>query len=187
MSTTRSEARTAGRLDALAGTRTRQVVGVITFAALTALAARISLPIPGTSVPFTFQPLAVLLAGALLGARLGASSQVLYLLAGLSGLPVFAVGYLFGPTGGFLLAFPIAAFVAGSLVGLGALRNAGALLAGLAVIYAGGVTWLAMLTSWSVAITTGFLPFIVPDLVKVAMAVVVTGSLREKTRSFFAS
>lgn len=187
MSITRSEARTTDRLNTLAATRTRQVVGVVTFAVLTALAARISLPIPGTSVPFTFQPLAVLLAGALLGGRLGASSQILYLLAGLAGLPVFAVGYLFGPTGGFLLAFPLAAFVAGSLVSRGTVRNAGALLAGLAVIYAGGVTWLALLTTWSVAIDTGFFPFIVPDLVKVAMAVVITATLREKTRSFFAS
>ncbi len=89
--------------------------------ALTAAAAQVSIPLPFTPVPFTLQPMIVLLGGAALGARLGMASQVLYLLAGLAGLPVFAastvlppgMGRLLGPTGGYLLSYPIAAFVAG--------------------------------------------------------------------------
>ncbi|MGH7539390.1 MAG: biotin transporter BioY, partial [Gemmatimonadota bacterium] len=88
----------------------RRVIAVLAFAALTALGARIAVPLPGTPVPFTFQVVAVLLAGVLLGPRLGAASQAAYLAAGASGLPIFAAGggvaYLLGPTGGYLLAFP---------------------------------------------------------------------------------
>ncbi|HUE97259.1 MAG TPA: biotin transporter BioY [Longimicrobiaceae bacterium] len=186
MANTRSVTTFTERFESLASPRTRQVVGVLTFTVLTALAARISLPIPGTVVPFTFQPLAVLLAGALLGARLGAASQVLYLAAGIAGLPVFALGLLLGPSGGYLMAFPVAAFVAGSLVGSSIFRNLLALLAGLAVIYAGGVAWLSLLTGWRVAIATGLLPFLLPDLVKVGMAVVITARLRDRSHSLFA-
>ena len=90
---------------------------------LTALAAQISVPLPFTPVPFTLQPMVVLLGGAALGARLGMASQVLYLPLGLAGLPVFAASpvlpqgslRLLGPTGGFLMAYPLAAFVAGWL------------------------------------------------------------------------
>lgn len=173
------------RLDVLASPRIARVVGVISFAVLTALGARLSVPIVGTAVPFTFQPLAVLLAGALLGARLGASSQLLYLGAGLAGMPVFATGTLFAPTGGYLMAFPFAAFVVGALARGGTRQNLVALLAGLAVIYTGGVAWLAVLTGWSNAVATGILPFILPDLVKVGMAAVITGMLRERSRDLF--
>ena len=82
------------------------------------MAAKIAVPLPGTPVPFTLQPVAVLLAGALLGASGGFRSQSIYLAAGLVGLPVFAAGggwaYLLGPTGGYLLAFPLAAWLAGA-------------------------------------------------------------------------
>src|SRR5690606_18563937 len=80
----------------------RVAIGVVVFAIATALSAKVQLSLPGTPVPFTFQPLVVLLAGALLGARMGAASQVLYLAAGTLGLPAFAFGggaaYLLGPT-----------------------------------------------------------------------------------------
>ena len=85
---------------------------------LTAAAAQISVPLPFTPVPFTFQPMVVLLGAALLGPRLGASSQLLYLAPGIAGLPVFAASpmlpqggaRLLGPTGGYLMAYPLAAF-----------------------------------------------------------------------------
>src|SRR3954467_11245078 len=95
-----------------------RAASVVLFVALTAAAAQISIPLPFTPVPFTLQPMVVLLGGAALGSRLGMSSQVLYLLLGLAGLPVFAAspvlpqgfGRLLGPTGGYLLSYPFAAF-----------------------------------------------------------------------------
>src|SRR4029453_16906468 len=100
-----------------------RVAAVLFVTALTAAAAQISIPLPFTPGPFTLQPMIVVLGGAALGSRLGMSSQVLYLLAGLAGLPVFAasavlpqgLGRLLGPTGGYLLSYPLAAFAAGWL------------------------------------------------------------------------
>lgn len=93
--------------------------GVVSFAVITAVAAQIAIPFK--PVPFTFQTVTVILAGAFLGARNGFYSQLLYLALGTIGLPVFAEAsfgpaVLFGPTGGYLLAFPIAAFLAGYLL-----------------------------------------------------------------------
>src|SRR5882762_10740738 len=100
-----------------------RVAAVILGAAFVAAAAQVSLPLPGTPVPMTLQPLAVLLVGGLLGARLGAMSMVLYLALGIAGLPVFTptvpllgIARLLGPTGGYLLAYPVAAFAVGALV-----------------------------------------------------------------------
>jgi biotin transport system substrate-specific component len=185
MTTTRITPTVRDRLEALASPRVRQALGILTFAVITAFSARLELPIPGTSVPFTFQPLAVILAGALLGARAGAASQVLYLAAGLAGIPVFSSVALLGTTAGYLFAFPVAAFVVGSLAATGAVRNLVALLAGLAAIYAGGLAWLTILFGPSAAFALGFAPFIVPDLVKVGLALVVTQQLRKKSTSFF--
>ena len=98
---------------------TSKLFGVISFTLLTAIAAQFTIPV--RPVPFTLQTVMVVLAGAFLGARYGAYSQILYLLAGSIGLPVFAgmsFGFmsLFGPTGGYLLSFPVAAFITGYLV-----------------------------------------------------------------------
>lgn len=168
----------------------RRVIGVVALAAATAFGAKVALPLPGTPVPFTLQPLFVLLAGALLGARLGAGSQLLYLAVGLAGLPVFAAGggaaYLFGPTGGYLLAYPAAAFLAGSLADRGPLRVAG-LLAGLAAIYAGGVAWLSVVGSVDSAVVLGLTPFLLADLVKVLLVLLVAGRLRERALQLFGS
>src|SRR5580692_8027671 len=96
-----------------------QRAGAIVFVTvLTAIAAQVSIPLPFTPVPFTFQPMIVLLGGAALGARLGMTSQFLYLALGVAGLPVFAasatlppgVARLLGPTGGYLMSYPFAAF-----------------------------------------------------------------------------
>ncbi len=122
---------------------------------LTAAAAQVSIPLPFTPVPLTLQPMVVLLGGAALGSRLGMASQVLYLAAGLAGLPVFAASpllpqgplRLLGPTGGFLMAYPLAAFLTGWLAERGFdrryLTSVVAMAAGLALIFACGVTWLA--------------------------------------------
>ncbi len=99
----------------------RRAVAVAALAAATAIGARLSVPLPGTPVPFTLQPVAVLLSGLLLGGVLGATSQLTYLAMGAAGLPVFALGgglaYLGGPTGGYLLAFPLAAGLVGAIAG----------------------------------------------------------------------
>src|SRR4029434_9253667 len=104
--------------------RVAERIGAVVFiTALTAVAAQISIPLPFTPVPFTFQPMVVLVGAAVLGGRLGAASQILYLTLGILGLPVFAaspvlsqgMARLLGPTGGYLMAYPVAAFVTGTL------------------------------------------------------------------------
>ncbi|HSL22159.1 MAG TPA: biotin transporter BioY [Vicinamibacterales bacterium] len=153
---------------------------------LTAAAAQISVPLPFTPVPLTLQPMVVLLGAAVMGARLGASSQVLYLALGAAGLPVFAASpilpqgalRLLGPTGGYLLAYPLAAFVAGYLAERGFDRRYAtsllAMAAGLAIVFASGVAWLAAFATpaagFDAAMRAGFWPFIGADLVKLALA-----------------
>jgi biotin transport system substrate-specific component len=167
----------------------RRVIGLVAFAAATAFGAKIAFPLPGTAVPLTLQPLFVLLAGALLGARMGAASQMLYLGAGLAGLPVFVAGggaaYLLGPTGGYLLAYPLAAFLAGSAMRGGVGAKAVALLAGLTTIYAGGVAWLSFYAPVDVAFAMGLVPFVLADLVKVAVVLMVAVRLRDRALQLF--
>jgi len=161
------------------------------MAAVTAVAAQIAIPTP--PVPFTLQVLAVLLSGLLLGARYGALAQAVYVLVGAIGVPVFAQfsggpGVVLGPTGGYLISYPIAAAVAG----LAASAVAGSSLAGssrrrafwtsflwgcagLAVIYAFGATWLAVATGLpsGVVFVQGVLIFVPFDLIKAALAALV--------------
>ena len=166
------------------------IVGMIGFAATMALAAQIAIPIPGTPVPFTLQPLAVVLAGMVLGPVAGAASMVLYLLAGAAGLPVFspigAPGFLrlIGPTGGYLLAAPAAAAIAG-LVMRRVPKFGGRLLAaflGIATLYLGGVAQLELLTgSFERAAAMGTTPFILADLGKVVVAALLTQTRAPRT------
>jgi biotin transport system substrate-specific component len=152
--------------------------------AVTALAAQFTMPLPFTAVPFTFGPMAVVLVGAVLGARLGALSQVSYVVLGALGVAVFApsptlapgLARLVGPTGGYLLAYPLAAAVVGWLSERGWDRryvtSLAAMLAGLAIIYLGGVSWLAVgiLHSWSAALAGGLVPFAALDVAKAVVA-----------------
>jgi len=156
----------------------RRVIAVLLGATLVAIAAQIAIPLPGTPVPMTLQPLAVLLVGGLLGPGLGASTMLLYLALGAAGLPVFTpyglpgVARLLGPTGGYLLAYPVAAFVVGRIAGDGrrVARLALAALAGLALIHLGGLAQLVLLTgSVSGAARLGTLPFVLSDLMKVPL------------------
>jgi len=160
----------------------RRTIAVVAGAALVAAAAQIAVPLPGTPVPLTLQPLAVLLVGGWLGPRLGAASLVLYLALGAAGLPVFTpyglpgAARLVGPTGGYLLAYPVAAFAVGALAGDGARwgRLALAVTAGLALIHLGGAAQLLLLTgSAASAWRFGTLPFLLGDLLKLAIAVLV--------------
>ena len=164
-----------------------RVAAVLFVTALTAAAAQFSVPLPFTPVPFTLQPMIVLLGGAALGSRLGLSSQVLYLLAGIAGLPVFAaspvlpqgIGRLLGPTGGYLLSYPFAAFVAGWLAERSFDRryvtSLAAMACGLAIVFACGVAWLAWFAQpsalgLSAALRTGLFPFLPADITKIVLA-----------------
>lgn len=161
---------------------------VALMAAVTAVAAQISIPLPFTPVPFTLQVLAVILSGLLLGPRYGALAQVIYVLLGAVGVPVFAqfhggLGVVFGPTGGYLLSYPFAAAVAGlaAYAAANAIRRRALWIsflwgaAGLAVIYALGATWLSVVAHLpiAVAVVQGVLPFVVFDLIKVGLAALV--------------
>jgi biotin transport system substrate-specific component len=179
------------RRDSTATGRWIPIASVLFVAALTSAAAQISFPLPFTAVPLTLQPMIVLVGALALGARLGAASQILYLAAGIAGLPVFAASAtlppgalrLLGPTGGYLMAYPIAAFVAGYLAERGFDRryttSIAAMFAGLAIIFASGVLWLGLFArtltgsapvGLQSALATGLYPFILPDLVKLAVA-----------------
>jgi biotin transport system substrate-specific component len=164
-----------------------KALAVVLGVAVTAAAAQFSMPLPFTAVPFTFTPMAVMLVGAVLGSRLGFLTQALYLAAGAAGLAVFTpsvvlppgAGRLLGPTAGYLWAYPVAAFVVGWLAERGWDRryvsSLAAMLSGLAIIFAGGVSWLAIwfAPSLAAAISQGFVAFIGPDLVKAALAAVI--------------
>ncbi len=190
--------RIAGRAESRSLGRAISCASVLFVAVLTAAAAQISVPLPFTAVPLTFQPMVVLLGGLALGSRLGLASQVLYLAAGIAGLPVFAASLtlppgalrLLGPTGGYLLAYPIAAFVVGYLAERGFSRRYAtsvlAMLAGLAIVYLCGATWLGLFARLGTqdaaigiqaAIVTGVIPFVLADLVKLFAAAAILPGL----------
>jgi biotin transport system substrate-specific component len=150
-----------------------------------ALCAQLSFRLPFSPVPITAQTLAVLLVGALSGARRGALSVVTYLSQGIVGLPVFAGGmsglaYLLGPTGGYLVGFVVAAYVTGGLAERGWDRRVGtafqAMLLGNVVLYAFGLAWLTVFVGVKAALPLGLYPFIPGDLVKLAIATTVLPS-----------
>ena len=174
--------------------RAFKLFAVLAVTALTAAAAQVSIPLPFTPVPFTLQPMVVLLGGAALGARLGMASQVLYLALGMAGFPVFAVSAvlpqgmlrLLGPTGGYLMSYPFAAWLTGALAERGFDRNYRTSLiamgAGLAVIFACGVAWLAWFArpahvGLDAAVKTGLYPFLPADVVKICIAAGVMPSI----------
>jgi biotin transport system substrate-specific component len=164
---------------------------------LLALCAHIVIPLPFTPVPITGQTFGVLLVAVLLGARRGAIALALYLLEGLAGLPVFqplglpGPARFLGPTAGYLVAYPFAAFVTGWLVERvanlkhsSAIKTqpagaalAGALLCGESIIFLGGCTWLAlgMHLGWPLAFQNGALPFVPGEIIKMALIVTVVG------------
>jgi biotin transport system substrate-specific component len=168
-----------------------RIAAVLGGALAVAALAQIAVPLPGTPVPMTLQPLGVLLVGGLLGPRLGAAALVLYLGLGAAGLPVFTpvgtpgLARLLGPTGGYLLAYPFAA----ALVGVLAARESwpallAATAAGLIAIHAGGLAQLVILTgSAERAVALGTLPFLLGDLVKVALAALLLSRTRTWTRA----
>ena len=165
-----------------------KVAAALAGALIVAASAQVAIPVPGSLVPFTLQPLAVLIVGGLLGPRFGALSLVMYLAMGAAGLPVFAplgapgIARLLGPTGGFLLAFPVAAAVTGLIARTSYLSCLLAALAGMVVIFAGG---LAQLTIISGPGNVGFMvtPLLLADLLKGLLAAVVIHRFASRTRA----
>jgi len=179
-----------------------RIAALVGGAVLVAAAAQVSVPLPGTPVPMTLQPMAVLLVGGLLGARFGALSMILYLAMGAAGLPVFTptvplfgIARLLGPTGGYLLAYPVAAWVTGWLNQPDGVRELGAqhaaplrvgmgVLAGLVLIHIGGLAQLLILTgNLSAAARFGTAPFLLGDLLKITVLVPVLTKLTPTIRA----
>ncbi len=167
----------------------QQIVILVGASLLVALCARVTIPLPFTPVPLTMQNFGVLLVGLMLGGRRGFAALLLYLAEGLAGLPVFSptgpggLAQLLGPTGGFLLAYPFVAGLAGYLFERGRKSFARASLAGLAaeiVLFAGGITWLAVLThSFAQALRFGLYWFVFAELIKIMLAAaIVSGRQR---------
>jgi biotin transport system substrate-specific component len=154
------------------------------MAALIAVGAFIAVPVG--PVPIVLQNLFVMLAGLLLGSKWGLASVSLYILAGICGLPVFSgggagLGHFFGPTGGYLIGYLPAVLV----IGLTSEKTASmslrvvALVAGAALVYLFGVSWLKIVTGMSVmkAMTVGMFPFLIGDAIKIVAALFIAKAL----------
>jgi len=166
----------------------KQAVIVIGASAVIAVCSRLVLPLPFTPVPLTLGNFAVLFVGLAIGSRRGFSAAALYLACGAMGLPVFnpagpgGIAQLFGPTGGYLWAYPAMAFVAGWIAERGVpgfARNVIAGVSGELVLFAGGLSWLAIVThSWQRAALFGLYPFFFAEVVKVMVAAAIALRLR---------
>ncbi|MGH7445776.1 MAG: biotin transporter BioY [Longimicrobiales bacterium] len=187
-------ARRVATLEVVPDRTARRVLAVAVFVALTTLGAYATVPVPGSQVPVTLQTLFVSLAGVLLGARLGATAMATYVLIGFMGAPVFSNGFggpgvLLGPTGGYLLAFPLAAAVTGLLAPRAAaislratLQLLAAIFIGTLVVLAGGFSQLSLLLGDSAqAFALGVAPFLIGDVVKTLLALLIARRLRNRT------
>jgi biotin transporter BioY len=154
----------------------KDILLILGFTLLTAISAKLKIEIG--PVPITGQTFAVLLSGALLGAKRGALSQIFYLFGGLAGIPWFARGggiaYLMSPTFGYIIGFVLAAFVIGFLCERGLDRKIEtailAMLLGNVLIYLPGLFWLARFVGFEKVLSVGFYPFIVGDFIKLFLA-----------------
>jgi biotin transport system substrate-specific component len=171
----------------------RQVALVVGGSLLVALCAHITIPIPGTPVPLTVQNFGVLLVGLMLGSRRGFAALALYLAEGAMGMPVFSptgpggIAQLLGPTGGFLLAYPAVAWLAGYVFEHGRTSFARAAVGGLlgeVVLFIGGLSWLAVLThSVARAFRWGLYSFLFAEVIKVMMAAGIAARWQRRGRA----
>lgn len=156
------------------------------FAAITAVLSQVSIPIPFSPVPITLSLVAVFLSSIILGSKFGTISQIVYLLLGAVGVPVFAnfhggIGVLLGPTGGFLLSYPFVSLIIGLFINKKEpLKTCDLILPvslGLIICYTFGSVWLAYVTKMTFinTISMGVLPFIPLDIIKVIF-IILTGS-----------
>jgi len=192
------QTRFLGREKARGKEYAKQAAIVIAASLFVALCARVTVPLPFTPVPLTLQNFGVLAVGLLLGSRRGFAALSLYLVEGAFGLPVFSpsilgggIAQILGPTGGFLMAYPLVAFVAGWIFERNSKHNSlrfgwaalSALTAEL-VLFAGGLSWLAVLThSVSLAVKLGLYWFVFAEVIKVLMAAAVATRWHQKISS----
>lgn len=158
----------------------QQVLVIVGASLFVAVCARVTLPLPFTPVPLTLQNFAVLLVGLTLGSKRGFAAMALYLIEGASGMPVFnpvgpgGVAQLLGPTGGFLLAYPFVALLAGWIMEQGRktfARAATAAVLAEIVLFSGGLAWLAVLThSLAQAARYGLYWFVFAEIIKIMAA-----------------
>jgi biotin transport system substrate-specific component len=161
------------------------------FILATALGAYVRIPLPFTPVPITLQTFFVILSGAVLGRRLGGLTQGFYVFLGVSGMPIFqgygaGLAHLAGPTGGYLAGFVVASYIVGAFTrreNPGLLRILGAMTAGLAGLFACGLTWLVVgyKMSPAQALLLGFVPFVPGAVLKIAAAAWIYSKLRIRT------
>lgn len=171
----------------------RQGALVVGASLFVALCARVTLPLPFTPVPLTMQNFGVLLVGLTLGSRRGFAALALYLVEGASGMPVFnptglgGVAQLLGPTGGFLLAYPFVAGIAGWIMESGKKtfgRAATAAVLAEVALFAGGLSWLAILThSLAQAVRFGLYWFVFAEVIKVMSAAAIASGWRRTFRA----
>jgi len=159
----------------------REVALILGGSLLIALSAQLQFVLPFSPVPITGQTFAVLLLGALYGSKRGPATVLTYLALGVMGLPVFAggtfgVARLVGPTAGYLVGFLAAAFVVGFLSERGWDRKpwttAVSMIIGNGMIYVAGVLWLSRFVGWQAVLSTGVLPFLAGDALKIALATI---------------
>lgn len=173
--------------------KTRWLVLSAFFIALTAVCAQIMLPIPGSPVQFSLQVLAVWLAAGLLPPGWAALSMVGYLLLGSFGAPVFGgfrggPSVLFGATGGFILAFPLMALLTAWLLKQWKLTKVwqlfGAMAASLIICYPLGALWLMAMANLPLqgALAAAVYPFVLPDLLKAAVAALLVAGVRKRVK-----
>jgi biotin transport system substrate-specific component len=155
----------------------RQVAIIVGASLFVAVCAHVAIPLPFTPVPLTLQNFGVLMVGLTLGSRRGFAAMMLYLAEGLAGLPVFSptgpggLAQLLGPTGGFLMAYPFVAGLAGFIFERGRATFLRAAIAGVAaelLLFAGGLTWLTVFThSFTQALRFGLYGFVFAEVIKI--------------------
>lgn len=171
----------------------KQAAIVVGASLFVALCARVTVPLPFTPVPLTMQDFGVLLVGLTLGSRRGFAALALYLAEGAAGLPVFnplgpgGIAQLLGPTGGFLMMYPLVAGLAGWIVERGRATFARVAAAGVLaeiVLFAGGIGWLAILThSFTQAIRFGLYWFVFAQVIKVMFAAALAVRVRRTAKA----
>jgi biotin transport system substrate-specific component len=167
--------------------KTKTMILCALFAALTAVCSMISVPLPFTPVPINLATLSIFLAGGLLGSKYGSISQLVYVILGAVGLPVFhnftgGIGIVTGPTGGYIIGYVAAAWLIGFLcekIGRGFYKNIFSMAAGLVVCYTLGTLWFMYLTSTGLAaaLMLCVVPFLVGDAIKIAAGAILVKKL----------